>query len=66
MAFESGCLGVVENAEGVRADRLVNVTGTLLPLWTLHGSRTTRSVSPVCVHAVTPRSSRASFIDRRA
>ncbi|CAM5414932.1 hypothetical protein SGLAM104S_06727 [Streptomyces glaucescens] len=72
MRLESGCFGVVENSEGVGADGLVFVRarGSLWPLRSLHGARhtrTPRAVSPVPTHhAVTPRSSSASFIERSA
>ncbi|CAM5735194.1 hypothetical protein SFUMM280S_08545 [Streptomyces fumanus] len=70
MRLERGRLRVVEDAEGVGADGLVLVRH----LGTAHGASHTRAVraasleSPVTTarHAVTPRSSSASFIDRRA
>jgi hypothetical protein len=67
VGLELGRLGVVEDAEGVGADGLVDVVVPGTAAWTLHGAGGTGSESPVDVaHAVTPRSSRASFIDRRA
>ncbi len=67
MGLEGRGLGVVEDAEGVGADGLVDVVVPGAAAWTVHGAGGTGSISPVDVaHAVTPRSSRASFIDRRA